>query len=270
LHAHEEDNVLTGSCASPGVKVSRLAATGQLPPVAAQWSSRCDLRSMGITTLIAKWLSAATVVLIASCATANAQAPPPDDPPVKLSSSGICHERGTSSYGATLHYQAFDTLADCIKAGGRARKSKHSGKETVPDAVQTDPAAARSPAGDAATPLEPAGSDWGALWNRIATRPAPYIGIAAAVVALLWIGRVLLQRRARRVYAEQERDAARRWRGHRLERYDAADERRLLAICRGDRDRTERLVQAEMRRDSTLTREDAIVAALERARREHL
>jgi hypothetical protein len=47
------------------------------------------------------------------------------EPPVKLSQSGICHERGTSYYGATWHYQSFDTLADCLKAGGHSVKAKH-------------------------------------------------------------------------------------------------------------------------------------------------
>jgi hypothetical protein len=32
----------------------------------------------------------------------------------KLSRNGICHERGTAAYGATLHYEPFDTLADCM------------------------------------------------------------------------------------------------------------------------------------------------------------
>ena len=30
----------------------------------------------------------------------------------KLCHNGICHERGTAAYGATLHYEPFDTLAD--------------------------------------------------------------------------------------------------------------------------------------------------------------
>jgi hypothetical protein len=32
----------------------------------------------------------------------------------KPSRNGICHERGTAAYGATLHYEPFDTLADCM------------------------------------------------------------------------------------------------------------------------------------------------------------
>ena len=32
----------------------------------------------------------------------------------ELSRNGICHEPGTAAYGATLHYEPFDTLADCM------------------------------------------------------------------------------------------------------------------------------------------------------------
>jgi hypothetical protein len=224
---------------------------------------------MGVTVLRAKRVWAATVVLVAWSAAANTQAPPPDDPPVKLSSSGICHERGTSSYGATLHYQAFDTLADCIKAGGRARKSKHPGNELSAASATRGHAAAGAATPEVATQTEPAGTDWGAVWNRVVTRSAPFIGIGAAVLALLWTGRVLLQRRARRGYAEQERDAARRWRGHRLEQFDAADERRLLSLCGGDRNQVARLIDYEMGRDSSLSREEAVVEALERYRRDN-
>ncbi len=42
------------------------------------------------------------------------------DPPVKMSSSGICHQKGKSSYYAqTKKFTAFNTLDECLKAGGR-------------------------------------------------------------------------------------------------------------------------------------------------------
>ena len=42
------------------------------------------------------------------------------DPPVKMSSSGICHEKGKSSYYAqTKKFTAYNTLDECLKAGGR-------------------------------------------------------------------------------------------------------------------------------------------------------
>jgi hypothetical protein len=47
------------------------------------------------------------------------------DPPVKMSSSGTCHEKGRSSYyGQTKKFTAYKALDECLKAGGRmpARK----------------------------------------------------------------------------------------------------------------------------------------------------
>jgi hypothetical protein len=45
------------------------------------------------------------------------------DPPVKMSSSGICHQKGKSSYYAqTKKFTAYNTLDECLKAGGRLPK----------------------------------------------------------------------------------------------------------------------------------------------------
>jgi len=45
------------------------------------------------------------------------------DPPVKMSSSGICHEKGKSSYyDQTKKFTAYKTLDECLKAGGRMPK----------------------------------------------------------------------------------------------------------------------------------------------------
>ena len=45
------------------------------------------------------------------------------DPPVKLSSSGLCHERGkSSSYDRTQKFTAYKTMDECLKAGGRMPK----------------------------------------------------------------------------------------------------------------------------------------------------
>ncbi len=45
-----------------------------------------------------------------------------DEPPVKKSKSGICHVKGTSYYAQTKNYTAFNSLEECIKAGGRMPK----------------------------------------------------------------------------------------------------------------------------------------------------
>jgi hypothetical protein len=47
------------------------------------------------------------------------------DPPVKMSSSGICHEKGKSSYYAqTKKFTAYKTIDECLKAGGRMPAKK--------------------------------------------------------------------------------------------------------------------------------------------------
>ena len=54
--------------------------------------------------------------LTADVATAN------DEPPVKMSKSGICHERGSTYYSKTKNYTAYNTLEECLQAGGRKPK----------------------------------------------------------------------------------------------------------------------------------------------------
>ncbi len=45
------------------------------------------------------------------------------DPPVKMSSSGICHEKGKSSYyDQTKKFTAYKTIDECLKVGGRMPK----------------------------------------------------------------------------------------------------------------------------------------------------
>jgi hypothetical protein len=44
------------------------------------------------------------------------------DPPVKMSSSGICHAQGTTYYNQTKKFTAYKTLDECLKSGGRMPK----------------------------------------------------------------------------------------------------------------------------------------------------
>jgi hypothetical protein len=46
------------------------------------------------------------------------------EPLVKQSSSGICHDNGSSSFNRTKNYIPFDTIIACIDAGGRLPKGK--------------------------------------------------------------------------------------------------------------------------------------------------
>ncbi len=41
------------------------------------------------------------------------------DPVVKKSDSGICHEKGSPSYGNTQKFTAFASVDECVKSGGK-------------------------------------------------------------------------------------------------------------------------------------------------------
>lgn len=45
------------------------------------------------------------------------------DPTVKMSKSEICHAVDSSYYNRTKNFTSFDTLQDCIDAGGRLPKN---------------------------------------------------------------------------------------------------------------------------------------------------
>ncbi len=42
-----------------------------------------------------------------------------EEPQVKKSTTGICHEKGTTYYGRTQHFQPFNSIEDCLNSGGR-------------------------------------------------------------------------------------------------------------------------------------------------------
>jgi hypothetical protein len=61
--------------------------------------------------------------IIASCLTlcsASAVMAQAADPAVKKSDSGICHDKSSTSYGATKKFEAFANMDACLKSGGRA------------------------------------------------------------------------------------------------------------------------------------------------------
>jgi hypothetical protein len=60
------------------------------------------------------------IVLIALLGFSNAIAE--DAPPVKKSSTGICHAQGSSYFAQTKKFEAFKTMDDCLKSGGRLPK----------------------------------------------------------------------------------------------------------------------------------------------------
>ena len=44
------------------------------------------------------------------------------EPPVKMSKTGICHEKGSTYYAQTKSFTPYKTLQECLKAGGRMPK----------------------------------------------------------------------------------------------------------------------------------------------------
>jgi hypothetical protein len=56
-------------------------------------------------------------------------------PKVKLSSSDICHDQSSASFNKTKHYQAFDTVVNCIAQGGRLPKAKTKAIDKATDAA---------------------------------------------------------------------------------------------------------------------------------------
>jgi len=63
-----------------------------------------------------KALLFSTGLVIASVAFAQS------DPPVKMSSTGICHAQGSTYYNQTNKFTAYKTVDECLKAGGRMPK----------------------------------------------------------------------------------------------------------------------------------------------------
>lgn len=206
-------------------------------------------------------VAAALVAIIGVPAYSAAEAPP-----VKLSRSGICHVPGSSHYERTLHFESFDSLQDCLAAGGRPPKGQPLPSEPDGDALTDDRAIPPDPPREPLVPVEPMPphSNEDGWWRSLAA-PGAAVAVIIAVVLVNWWRR---RRNAQRV-VEDERLSRERWEGHRLSRFDKADERRLLAMCQGDKDRLDRLIRYEMDRDPHLGREAAIVRALKRWQRDH-
>jgi hypothetical protein len=60
--------------------------------------------------------------LIALFLLMNTSAFAQSDPPVKMSSTGICHAHGSTYYNQTKKFTAYKTMDECLKAGGRMPK----------------------------------------------------------------------------------------------------------------------------------------------------
>ena len=45
-----------------------------------------------------------------------------ENPPVKKSTTGICHGVGTTYYSKTKNFTPYDSISDCLSSGGRLPK----------------------------------------------------------------------------------------------------------------------------------------------------
>jgi len=162
-----------------------------------------------------------------------------DEPQVKLSRSGICHEKGTEFYGRTKRFEPFDSMEACIAAGGRPAKPSPFASQPRTDRVEQP-----APATDVA-PEPPSGG----FTNRMQTKALLWGAGAAAVIGVfVWW---------------QRRKAGEHFRGQ-----APADADQLLRACMGDRAQMERLINFEISREAGISREEAIKRAVERWRRD--
>jgi len=72
-----------------------------------------------LITLMTVW---AIVISVAPLPTPIVSLAAAEQPPVKLSRTGICHAPGTTYYNQTKHFTPFNSLDACLKAGGRLPK----------------------------------------------------------------------------------------------------------------------------------------------------
>lgn len=56
-----------------------------------------------------------SVFVLSGCSSDN-------NPVVKKSNTGICHEEGTNYYNKTKNFTSYNSLSDCMDSGGRMPK----------------------------------------------------------------------------------------------------------------------------------------------------
>lgn len=112
------------------------------------------------------------------------------DPTVKMSRSGMCHERGTVHYQQTIYFEAFDSMEACLAASGRHMGGEHDAN--LPQPVYRG--------------------------SRPASDYRSYVAGSVIVLAALIVGGAYLWRRwkVRRTMRAFEESRRRRWEGHKL------------------------------------------------------
>ena len=69
-------------------------------------------------------VSFAALALVGSLSSAADKKEAAAEPSVKKSDSGICHEKGSPSYGNTKKFTPFATVDECVKSGGKLPASQ--------------------------------------------------------------------------------------------------------------------------------------------------
>jgi hypothetical protein len=60
------------------------------------------------------------------------------DPAVKKSDAGICHEKGSPSYGNTKKFTAFASVDECVKSGGKLPAGQAGAAPAAPVVKKSD------------------------------------------------------------------------------------------------------------------------------------
>jgi hypothetical protein len=130
-----------------------------------------------------KWFRFALVALaVASSPLLGADS----KPAVKLSSGGICHDSSSQYFANLKNYQPFNSMQECLAAGGRLPKGASHKKSPGLESSDTN------------------------VWIAIA------VVVVLSLIALPFVGRWRRRWRNRQTRAQYEEAEERRWRGHKL------------------------------------------------------
>ncbi len=70
-----------------------------------------------------KYLSTLSVLLFSLILSSPLLASSNEEPVVKKSRSGICHDKSSRSYKRTKNFVAYDSIQECLDSGGRLPKN---------------------------------------------------------------------------------------------------------------------------------------------------
>lgn len=128
------------------------------------------------------------LLMAAPDATAQATDSEPD---VKMSRSGICHQRGTVHYRQTIYFKAFDSMETCLAAGGRRMGGEFDADRSQPVHRETRP--------------------------RRDYRPFVAGGVVAAAALIAGSGFLWRRRKVSKRLRDFHDRERRRWEGHKIE-----------------------------------------------------